>query len=173
MGTTLANIHVYKQDADTIKNLLPDEYVVKEISKDWVTILNRGLMEKDPFSVASELSRHTTSPIITFYYFDDDVMALVLSKQGKDIANCGNDYEGEIHLENCEAFMDELGFHPESIARFTQILQCTDLGKKVDMLEEFLGVALYIDVDFLDNGVEKFICHRGDSIYKDYEQNQS
>ncbi|MFZ5973995.1 MAG: hypothetical protein ACOYU3_01120, partial [Bacillota bacterium] len=171
MGTSLGNLHVYKGNPDEVKKLLHQgEYMVDEISKEWTSVFCREFRDGATEKVAKKLSKTLVEPILSFQYFDDDFIYLVLFKQGKIIAQYWMGDSGEPYFKNCRSFISELGFDASWEKRLRNIFKCNDLGRKVDMLEEFLGVALYLDIDFLLDGTSSFEHHRDDVLYREYDE---
>lgn len=173
MGTTLANIHIYTENEIQVCELLSDnKYQVLSISKNWTSILYKGFIEKDPNIVGRRLSKKISVPVLSFMYFDDDLMSLTLFNNGKTSAAYYLRYGYNPSLTKCKNFINDLGFEESDLPRLRKIFKCSDLDKKINMLEEFFGVALYICLDFIEEGTHEFIRKRETTIYDKYIKQQ-
>jgi len=171
MGTSLGNLHVYKGKQEEVKEALHQgEYVVADISKEWTSVFCREFRDGDTEKAAKGLSKTLAEPILSFQYFDDDIISLVLFKEGRISAQFRMAYTGDPYLKNCRNFISELGFDTSQEKRLRTIFKCSDLERKVELLEEFFGVKLYLDIDFMQEAISSFVLKRDNVLYLEYEK---
>ena len=172
MGTTLASFHVYQKSPEAIRPLLGEGYTAVALSEGWTSVLSRvgecELVDKP----AKKLSKALDAPVLSFLYFDDDLMTLALFKGGKLCAQYRMNYGTEPYVAHCDAFTETLGWDKALSGRLRRIFKCSDLEEKIAMLEEFFGVALRVDAEFIKNGADSFIRKRGDAVFREYEAKQ-
>ncbi len=168
MGTTLANLHVYNVHPESVKPFVNKNFNVLELSEGWTSIL--GISLEDADKEAGKLSKNIGAAVLSFMYFDDDLMSLKLFKNGKRTAHYEMFYEREPYLKGCREFLAAAGFDSAMETRLRKILRCEDLGRKVEMLEEFFGISLYIDPVLLKEEPGKFQRTRGDSAYRSFDE---
>lgn len=169
MGTTLATIHAYKQKLQAVQDILPSA-CVRQISEDWTSVLD--IEPGDSEKLARKLSKALEAPAMAFNCFDDDLISLKLYSQGKLSAQYIMNEGYEPYLKHCDQFVSVLGWDNKLISRLRKIFKCDDLSRKIDMLEEFFGVAFYVHSEFISEGAQAYVKQRGDSLYKAYEIEQ-
>ncbi len=170
MGTTLSNLHIYDVEPERVKPLLTGGYTVLGISKGWTSVFSPAFREKGADTLAKKVSKQTGAPVLSFYYFDDDLLALTLFQAGKWSAGYCMQASGAPYLYRCGRFISELGFDPAREGDLRKIFRCSEAGQMVELLEEFFGVALYVDLNFFEEGTDNFIRQRGDEAYRIYSQ---
>lgn len=170
MGTTLASLHIFTDDIESVKAYISKEYNAYNISKGWVSVQGNdlGSLEKE----ARTLSRSIDFNILAFFYFDDDLLALILFQNGKKTANYEMTYSGGPYVKNLKAFMSAFKLEALLEKRLHDILQCSDITKKTEMLEEFFGVALYVHPDAFEDRTDNYVRIRGNTAYSAYKAAQ-
>ena len=172
MGTTLASFHVYQKSPEAIRPLLDEGYTAVVLSEGWTSVLSRVDECELSDKPAKKLSKALDSPVLSFMYFDDDLMTLTLFNGGKLCAQYRMSYDAEPYLGHCDAFVETLGWDKALSGRLRRIFKCSDLEEQVEMLEEFFGVALRVDAEFIEDGHEDFVRKRGEALYREYEAKQ-
>ena len=140
MGTTLGNIHIYKEKPEIIKTLLSDEHIVLSISKDWVSILNPSFGSEGSDKTAKKISKSLSAPVFAFQYHDDDIMSLSMYKDGKTIARHYMNCSYVPYTKNAKGFVEGIGLEAKSQTKLNKIFRCNNIADKVEMLEEFLAL---------------------------------
>ncbi len=170
MGTTLASYHVYGQAPEAVQPLLEAGFSVRMLSPGWTTVLcdDRELSDVP----AKKLSKALGAPVLSFLYFDDDLIWLTTFAGGRLAAQYRMDYGAEPYSKNVGAFAEALGWDKALAPRLKRIFDCHELEEKTAMLEEFFGVALRVDARMLEDGAEGFARMRGDALYREYEARQ-
>jgi hypothetical protein len=166
----MGNLHIYNADSETIKSLINGDYPVARISDEWTSVLDVGLEAAD--AEAKKLSKSLDATVFSFMYFDDDLISLKLFREGKKIAHYEIYYERKPYIKNCGEFLAAARLEASLEGKLRKIFKCEDLGRKVEMLEEFFGVAFYINSEFVKEGREKYRRKRGDTHFLKYEEEQ-
>ena len=159
MGITLGNFHVYKGDIKQVSEALENKYTVKQLSPNWITVLG-DFLDDQASKAARLLSKAIKEPVFHFYYFDDDFFLFELFVEGKAV-------------KSTKSIAPLLDLDKAQEKRLKVILKCENLSEQVPMLEELLGVALLIDLMFLEGATEKeFYRERDDKEYLEYLNKQ-
>ncbi|NIK72070.1 hypothetical protein [Paenibacillus sp. BK720] len=146
MGSKFANLQIQYVDPLIVKEIIPG-CTVKEFSRGWVTVLHEdfqiGTIEREAYKLSKNLDR----PILSVGYYDDDILVLRVYKQGKSVAyHVSNDgYGYESRTGNPTHFQQSLGLEEKDTSVIKEILKCENLEKKVVLLENLLGVTLWIN----------------------------
>jgi hypothetical protein len=172
MGTTLASCHVYGQKTEVVRPLLEEGYIPVSLSEGWTSVLSRAGDCELSDKTAKKLSKALDAPVLSFLYFDDDLMTLVLFSGGRLGAQYRMDYGAEPYLAHCDAFAEALGWEKKRSERLRLIFKCSDLDEKIALLEEFFGVALRVCTEFIGDGAEEYMRSCGDTLYRAYEEKQ-
>jgi len=172
MGTTLASYHVYGQPPEAVLPLLDKNEIAVSLSEGWTSVLSRPSGCELSDKPAKKLSKALDAPVLSFLYFDDDLMSLTFFHGGKLCAQYRMDEGAEPYLAHVGAFAETLGWDKSLASRLKRIFGCSDMEDKVAMLEEFFGVALRVDAVFLEDGAEAFVRQRGDTLCREYEAKQ-
>lgn len=161
MGITLSSIHVFSSTA-------PEGcgFSFRSFSADWQTCTD-NLSETDARKAAKLISRHTEAPVLHFCMFDSQQIGFEFIRGGKIVAS----YSDEPFASNKKLYdIPAMAGCPEGQKkRLSVILACADAELKTKMLEEFLGVCLLFDSEFLEAGVS-FFRERGDDAFLEYQQ---
>ncbi|WP_088228807.1 hypothetical protein [Desulfosporosinus sp. FKB] len=168
MGTKFANIQVLDLPICDVENLLPG-CIAKKLSANWTTILHEefqiGMIEQ----VGKVLSKKIEKTILTVGYFDDDVIALHIFRNGKCVTCHISEYAYgyKKKIGNPSKFVSELELPDSDTERLKGIFKCEDLAKKVELLERLLAAPLWIDKEALiEYGDENFKRER-DTVFID------
>ena len=168
MGVSLASIHVYKGELETIKEILSDKYTITSISKDWVSIFGDTKFLSKSLSLANKLKRELSTPILLFAYHDDDMMELALYSKGERRASWSMHFGYSATIKKINRFTEDLGWDNSLLPRLRKISKCEDIDRAVSMLEEFFGVAFMVCNDFVSGGTNDYIRECNDKIYIEY-----
>lgn len=167
MGMTFGNFHVYKGNQEQIFAILKNKHTVVELSPDWVTVVDEFAADQSQ-KAARSVSKSIEQPVLHFYYFDDDVITLSLFQQGKCVASYWMDYAGQGHIKKIGLFISLLGLDSSCEKRLRAVLKFENLGKKISLLEELFGVALYVDHLHLQGEETSYLRMRDDKLYTEY-----
>ena len=140
MGTKFANLQVYNLQVSEIETLLPG-CIAKRFSNKWTTIVRDdfqiGLIEQE----ARILSKKIDKAVLSVGYYDDDVLALNIFRNGRSVA-ChisDNAYGYVKKTSNPITFAHELELDETDTECLKWIFKCENLPKKVQLLEMLLG----------------------------------
>jgi len=167
MGMTFGNFHVYKGNIGQVSAALQSKHIVVQASADWITITD-DFADAESSKAARSLSKQIREPVLHFYYFDDDIMAMELFQNGKTVAAYNMNYAGQTQTRKLGLFISLLGLETSQEKRLRTILNCEELHKKVLLLEELFGVVLYIDAEQLKDEEVSCFRERGDNKYLEY-----
>lgn len=155
MGTTFANLQVRNGSVHEIQLALPGT-VVKEYSDGWCTIVGEHFEVGQMDRIAGALSRSIDQGVLSIEYFDDDLLKMTIFNKGRTltshISENGQGIPGKPGKP--KTFINELEFDSSETTLFREILACNDTGKKLELLQCFLGVELLIGYDILLNAAE-------------------
>ncbi len=170
MGTTLGNLHLYTRNvqwADELKNF---GHTVLCLSDGWISILDRAFRPDVLEKEAKRISKAMGAPLLSFSLFDDDYVTLGLWKDGRRIFDY-TDYPSP-SMKGVSELERSLALDKEDTKKLRLLLHCEDARRKAELLEEFLGVALVIDTDFLSDGVDAFPREKGHALFDVYQAEQ-
>lgn len=172
MGATLGSIHLYQAEGSDVLTELRENYHAKDFSFGWISLFNYEWQEITELRAeARRMSKLIDAPVIAFYCYDDDLLALTLHRSGKIMAQCGHSaYDIELRNKKLPVFAEQLGIDDPGGKHLSAMLKCKDVYLLIDMLEEYLGVCLYADEDFFDEGDddEEFRRTRGKEKFENY-----
>ncbi|BBI30889.1 hypothetical protein [Cohnella abietis] len=170
MGTTFANLQVRECSTDEIEKALPGSRAT-QLSDYWTTVVSEqfqvGTLEK----MAKKLSKEINRSVLSIEYFDDDVLRIAVYRNGKVIDSHINEngYGLPKKSGKPKLFIEELGFDSVEVKYLKEIFACEDLGKKLQLLQYFLGVTLWIDHRMISEVKETdFRCERNLSLIDEY-----
>lgn len=147
MGTTFANLQIRSQSVTGIEDVLPGS-IVRCLSEGWTTVVNEQFQVGDIEKSAKRLSKTITPGVMSIEYFDDDVFKLSIYRNGKRITRhvAGGDGYGMANkLGKPQLILEHLEFESSEMSYLKAILACGDLGRKLELLQQFLGVRIWID----------------------------
>ncbi|WP_410769487.1 hypothetical protein [Fontibacillus sp. BL9] len=174
MGTTFTNLQVREHSIDEIEKVLP-HCIVRNLSDGWTTIVSEHFQVGDISKVGRKLSKAINKSVLSIEFFDDDVLRMTIYRDGKTLTSHvnKNSYNIPSKLGNHNAFLKELEFDLSESKYFKEVLKYEDLGKKIELLQHFLGVALWIDDRMLLDGAEsEFYYKRNVDFVKEYINKQ-
>ena len=170
MGTKFANLQIRQQDPKGLPELLPD-CTIRQLSEGWTTVLHHDFHIGNIAVAAQKLSKKIKYPILSVGYYDDDVLVLGLFRDGKSISahisdnSCGY----EARLGNVKKFAEFLELEENDVSLLKAILGCQNLERKIYLLENLLGVCLWIKLDdLIDQQAEGFCRKRNISVIQEY-----
>jgi len=172
MGTTLASVHVYGEDIEKVKSVVSDEQTVMRISPNWVSVFGEIDFINKVRLLSNKLKRQVDTPLIAFAYHDDDMMEFALYNNKERRASYSIHFGYSPTVKKINRFIEDLGFDENLLPRLRKIFRCEDIDKVVSMLEEFFGVALLINTDFIAEGIDEHIRKRDDKVYNKYINKQ-
>lgn len=170
MGTTFVNLHTRNYLTEEINKVLPGS-IVRNFSDGWTTIVSEHFEVGRIDIVAKKLSKAIDQSVLSIEYFDDDLLRMTIYRNGKSLTSHINEngYGLPKKFGKPKVFVEELGFDLSEVKHFKEILACEDLGKKIELLQYFLGVTLWIDDRMLLVGLESdFRCQRNLSLIEEY-----
>ncbi|MDQ6421273.1 hypothetical protein RB620_17755 [Paenibacillus sp. LHD-117] len=172
MGTTFANLQIRSDcSALEIEKVLPG-CVVRCLSDGWTTIVSEHFHVGDIQKAAKKLSKAITPSVMSIEYLDDDMLKLSVYRNGKTLTSHiagGEGYGLPRTLGKPAVFLEQFGFEPSEIILLRAILICEDIGKKIELLQHFLGVTIWIDhTMLLDDPEAAFCCKRELPIIEEY-----
>jgi hypothetical protein len=158
MGTTFVNLQV-RGRIDLDNDKLLSDCIIKTLSPGWTTIVSENFDVGSIGSVARRLSKKINNAILSIEYFDDSILMMNVFRDGKVITShiTDNGYGYLKKAGNPDKFLSELEFSPDESNYLKAILKCGELSKKVQLLEKFWGVALWID--------HRMLIEAGDSSF--------
>jgi hypothetical protein len=172
MGTTLGSIHILTKD-------LPDKLMhsigtgaAYRLSEEWVTILDQSFREQWLEPIAQRISKSVDKPVLSFSLFDDDLIELIFAKQGRSVASYRMTYGEPDTTRGLRSFVGFMKQHTDDAKRLRRIFDCSDIDRKIAMLEEFFGIALRLDEEMLKDATHSFVITRGSMLYEEYSQEQ-
>ncbi|QYR19170.1 hypothetical protein KZ483_14495 [Paenibacillus sp. sptzw28] len=171
MSTTFANLQIRYNSVHEIEKVLSGS-IVKCLSDGWTTITSEHFQVGDIEKVAKKLSKAITPSVMSIEYVDDDILKMSIYRNGRTLTShiSGGDGHGLTNkLGKPEVFIEQLGFDSGEAKYLKAILVCEDLGKKIELLQHFLGVTIWIDHKMLcDDSVTDFRRKRDLSIIEQY-----
>ncbi|RED55772.1 hypothetical protein [Cohnella lupini] len=170
MGTSFANLQVRACSTDEIEKALPGSRAI-QLSKGWTTVVCEQFQVGNLEKSARKLSKAIDQSVLSIEYFDDDVLRIAVYRNGKVIDSHINEngYGLPKKPGKPKLFIKELEFESVEVKYVKEILACEDLGKKLQLFQYFLGVALWIDHRMLSEGKEAdFRCERNLSLIDEY-----
>ncbi|MEK4512072.1 hypothetical protein [Paenibacillus sp. FSL K6-2524] len=170
MGTTFTNLQVREHSIDEIEKVIP-HCTARNLSNGWTTIVSERFQVGDISKVGRKLSTAINKSVLSIEYFDEDVLRMTIYRDGKAVTSHvnPNGYNVPPKMGSPKVFLEELGFDLNESKYFKEVLKCEDLGKKIELLQHFLGVALWIDDRMLIDGAEsEFHYERNIDLVKEY-----
>jgi hypothetical protein len=170
MGTTFANLQVRECSTDEIEKALPGSRAI-QLSEGWTTVVSEQFQVGNLEKSAKKLSKAIDQSLLSIEYFDDDVLRIAVYRNGKVIDSHINEngYGLAKRPGKPKLFIEELEYESVETKYVKEILACEDLGKKLQLFQYFLGVALWIDHRMLSEGMEAdFRCERNLSLIDEY-----
>ena len=143
MGMTCVSLHVRGVDPETLRAMLPPTDLLRENNFPWLAILPPDADGSDDIFRLEKLAKrltkvHENAAALLFFYFDDDLFALTLYKNGKRAADCRNDSSwAKLGKQMNQLLGDDA---PGKAFRYAS--RCVDLAEKLKLLEESVGTAL-------------------------------
>lgn len=174
MGTTFTNLQVREHSIDEIEKVLPHS-LVRNLSDGWTTIVSEQFQVGAISKIGRKLSKVINKSVLSIEFFDDDVLRMTIYRDGKTLTSHvnKNSYNIPSKMGNHKAFLEELDFDLSESKYFKEVLKCVDVGRKIELLQLFLGVALWIDDRMLLDGVEsEFHYERNVNLIKVYISEQ-
>lgn len=161
MGTTLSSIHIFSDTAPEGSGA-----AFRSFSPNWQTCTD-DLSESDARKIARSISRHTEAPVLCFSMFDSQQIEFEFFRGGKIVSAYSDEpFSSNKKLYDIPAMV---GCPDGQKKRLSAILACADAELKTSMLEEFLGVCLLFDPEFLETGIS-FFRERCDDAFREYQQ---
>ena len=164
MGTTLSSLHVYSSEP-----IEPSLGRFVSFSPGWQTMLvDREWNEF--FAFSKELSKKISSPVLAFSIFDSDEVYFTIYEGGKRQVSYSTDgFPANTGIYKIPGLV---GYPDGYKRRISEILSCSDAELLTAMLEEFFGVMLLIDSDFMDEPPESLARCRGEACYLEFHEQE-
>lgn len=160
MGITLISLHIFSD-----QSIDPALGRFRSFSKGWQTMLLGEEEEKfaDLHSFSRTLSKKMCAPVLTFFIFDSDEIALSIHDRGKQRVSFSTSRDGG----NTGIFqIPGLVGYPEGYKRrISEILSCSDIDLLTELLEEFFGVALLVNEEIVQTYPDELERSRGEAKY--------
>ncbi|RUT33598.1 hypothetical protein EJP77_08130 [Paenibacillus zeisoli] len=172
MGTSFVNLQIRSNSIREIEKILPGS-TAGSFSDGWTTIISEHFQVGDIEKVAKKLSKAITQSVMSVEYHDDDVLRMSIYRNGKTMTSHitgGEGYGLPRKPGKSKVFIEELGFDLSEDKYLKAILACEDLGKKIELLQHFLGVTISIDhkMMLIDDSVKEYHCQRDLTIIEEY-----
>ena len=164
MGTTLCSVHVY-----TNEPIDPALGEFRSFSEGWQTAMSVQMIANTP-SFARKLSRKIQTPVLMFDIYDSDEVEFVIFENGRTSASYST--YAESGNKGISKIPGIFGYPDSDRRRLSAILRCYDIDQKVEMLEEFFGVALIIDDELIELTPEYTERCRGEELYLAYREQE-
>lgn len=166
MGTTLTSIHVYGGP-------IPNDcgFSFCSYSDNWYTCTSDFLagQEEIAVSAAKLMSKKTSAPVLCFHIFDSEMIWLSVFHGGKMAAR----YADDATIDNKKIYDIPalIGYGEGYKKRLSSLLDCSDVMRKVALLEEYFGVCLLYDSE-LANRPGQLRRTRDDVLYREYTEEE-
>lgn len=148
MGTTLANIHIYHGDLNTVSTLYPDD-VVGQWGDDVVSVFSETFLPEIIDYEAKNLSKKLDSIILSAWLFDGDAVSISLFSKGKTVACHTLNPFGHSKMGNIPLFCKTLGLPPEDSERLHVVWQKASAEDQISLTGSLLGLPLFCDEELL------------------------
>lgn len=162
MGTTLNSIHIY---ADFLPADMERSF--RSFSPGWFTCLDD--LSDPPERACQEarrISKEVPAPVLLFGVYDSDMIWFTFYRNGKVAAKYSDD--GLTGNKNLYGIPALIGYGDGFRQRLSGILACSDVERKITMLEEYFGVRLLFCPE-LSEEHDLPCCTRGDAAYRAYQ----
>ena len=160
MGLTLCSIHILSDEIPRIP-----EVDFQSFSKGWCTCTNPGSFEDD-FKLARKISKKTDKPVLYFYVYDSDIVSFAFLISGRKIVDFSTD--SSFIPKGISKIPEIIGDAQKgSKKKISLILQCSDDERLISLLEEYFGLNLLFDAEYLSESAEIKV-KKGDRLYLEY-----
>lgn len=166
MGEKIGSMHIRNANLENIKNKLPQQFIAREISPNWVTILGGNILLED-FEFPAELSAQIDEPLMAFFYFEGDT-GIMLYENGEAVADFGSQEGVLVSKNNINKIITDQKLDESLVFRLNRILECEDMDRVVIMLEEMFGVRMCLYNEDVDYDFEQCIHKQGDEEYQKF-----
>lgn len=148
MGAKFANLQVFSNDIDMVKNIVPQNTVI-QLSENWITIVGAEIVWGTAQKEAKTFSKVLPCPILCTEYFDDDYVEISVYKTGKCIAkHIPVSYESfKRKVGKPIQFIEAFGMNAESEKDLKIIFQERDPETCVHLLECIFKCILWVDIE--------------------------
>jgi len=143
MSASFSNMHIFKSSMGEADSLVVPDSITGTFSDSWYSIYPTDEASPDSFQRMRRFAKSCNYLCVVFTCFDEDIWQLSLYNNGKEAAKISS--MGE--CSHARRFAELL--FPSDISRNTLkvILSCNNMEQQIDMLEEYLGVALWVILD--------------------------
>lgn len=163
MGTTFVNLQIREFPVSETEKLLPG-CMVRNLSDGWTTVISENFQIGLIGNVARKLSKKIDNAILSIEYYDDDMLMMNIYRNGKVVTShvTDNGYGYIKKAGNPITFLQELKFCTSEAPYLKEIFNCEDLSIKMQLLQKFFGVALWIDHRMLNEAGEESFQYQRD-----------
>ena len=160
MGLTLCSIHILSTEIPQIPGV-----DFQSFSKGWFTCTNLDSFEED-YKLARKISKNTDKPVLYFYVYDSEIVSFAFLISGRKIVDFSTD--SSFIPKGISKIPEIIGDAQKgSKKKISLILQCSDDERLISLLEEYFGLNLLFDAEYLSESADIKV-EKGDRLYLEY-----
>lgn len=160
MGLTLCSVHILSDEMPRIPGADFESF-----SNGWYTCKNLGSFEDD-YKLARKISKITDKPVLFFFVYDSDIVSFSFLINGRKIVDFST--ESTSSPKGISKIPEIVGDDQKGSKRkISTLLQCADNERLISLLEEYFGLNLLFDAEYLSESTDvKF--EKGEGLYREY-----